>query len=170
MSNTNVMRYMCIAVLGVLLMASCDRNEKITNLAESDVKEHTECQGTPEILGVSEPDSAFGTGYLSQKEKESMMAVMQKVTETIMKRTNNMTEFNPEDKYVIDLAERQMKAMSEIRSIIYDSDKKQEWSGWKVRVDYQARNNSGQEYKAERWLFIDKDGKSVIKSFEIPLP
>ena len=62
------------------------------------------------------------------------MAVMQKVTATIMKRTNNMTEFNPDDKYVIDLAERQMKAMSEIRSTIYDSDKKGEWSGWKVRV------------------------------------
>jgi hypothetical protein len=64
------MRYVCIAVLGVLLMASCDRKDRITSLAESDVKEHTECQGKPEILGVSEPDSAFGTGYLSQKEKE----------------------------------------------------------------------------------------------------
>lgn len=170
MSSTNVMRYVCIAVIGVLLMASCDRKDRITSLAESDVKEHTECQGTPEILGVSEPDSAFGSGYLSPKEKESMMAVMQKVTETIMKRTNNMTEFNPDDKYVIDLAERQMKAMSEIRSIIYDSDKKLEWSGWKVRVDYKAKNTNSLEYKAERWLFIDKDGKSVIKSFEIPLP
>ena len=121
--------------------------------------EHTECQGKPEILGVSEPDSAFGMGYLSQK-----------VTETIMKRTNNMTEFNPDDKYVIDLAERQMKAMSEIRSIIYESDKKKDWSGWKVRVDYQAKSHSGLDYKSERWLFIDKDGKNVMKSFEIPLP
>lgn len=170
MSNTSVMRYVCMAVLTVLLMASCDRKGRIVSLAESDVMEHTQCQGKPEILGMSEPDSAFGKGYLSQKEKESMMAVMQKVTETIMKRTNNMTEFNPEDKYVIDLAERQMKAMSEIRSIIYDSDKKLEWSGWKVRVDYKGKNSNGREYKAERWLFIDKDGKSVIKSFEIPLP
>jgi hypothetical protein len=159
-----------MAVLAVLLMASCDRKGRIVSLAESDVMEHTQCQGKPEILGISEPDSAFGTGYLSQKEKESMMAVMQKVTETIMKRTNNMTEFNPDDKYVIDLAERQMKAMSEIRSTIYDSDKKEDWSGWKVRVDYQAINHSSMDYKAERWLFIDKDGKKVVKSFEIPLP
>ena len=150
MSNTSVMRYVCMAVLAVLLMASCDRKGR--------------------IVSISEPDSAFGTGYLSQKEKESMMAVMQKVTQTIMKRTNNMTEFNPDDKYVIDLAERQMKAMSDIRSIIYDSDKKEEWSGWKVRVDYQAVSHSGMDYKAERWLFIDKDGKEVMKSFEIPLP
>ena len=62
------MRYVCIAVLGVLLMASCDRKDRITSLAESDVKEHTECQGTPEILGVSEPDSAFGSGYLSPRK------------------------------------------------------------------------------------------------------
>lgn len=170
MSNTSAMRYVCVAVLAMMLMASCDRRGKIVSLAESEVKEHTDCQGTPEILGISEPDSAFGTGYLSQKEKESMMAVMQKVTQTIMKRTNNMTEFNPDDKYVIELAERQMKAMSDLRSMIYESDKKEEWSGWKVRVDYQAKSHSGQEYKAERWLFIDKDGKEVVKSFEIPLP
>ena len=98
------------------------------------------------------------------------MSVMQKVTETIMKRTNNMTEFNPDDKYVIELAERQMKAMSELRSTIYDSDKKGEWSGWKVRVDYQAMGKNDVEYKAERWLFIDKDGKEVMRSFDIPLP
>ena len=164
------MRHVCIALLAVLIMASCDSKERITSLAETDVMEHTDCQGKPEILGISEPDSAFGTGYLSQKEKESLMSVMQKVTETIMKRTNNMTEFNPDDKYVIDLAERQMKAMSELRSTIYDSDKKGEWSGWKVRVDYQAKGKNDVEYKAERWLFIDKDGKEVVRSFDIPLP
>ena len=164
------MRHVCIALLAVLMMASCDSKGRITSLAESDVIEHTECQGKPEILGISEPDSAFGTGYLSPKEKESLMSVMQKVTETIMKRTNNMTEFNPDDKYVIELAERQMKAMSELRSTIYDSDKKGEWSGWKVRVDYQAMGKNDVEYKAERWLFIDKDGKEVVRSFDIPLP
>ena len=165
-----MMRHVCIALLAVLMMVSCDSKGRIISLAESDVMEHTECQGMPEILGVSEPDSAFGTGFLSQKEKESMMSVMQKVTESIMKRTNNMTEFNPDDKYVIDLAERQMKAMSELRSMIYDSDKKGEWSGWKVRVDYKAKGKNDVEYKAERWLFIDKDGKEVVRSFEIPLP
>ena len=164
------MRYVCVALMAVLLMASCDRKGRITSLAESDVLEHTDCQEKPEILGISEPDSAFGTGYLSPKEKESMMSVMQKVTETIMKRTNNMTEFNPDDKYVIDLAERQMKTMSELRSTIYDSDKKGEWSGWKVCVDYQAKGKNDVEYKAERWLFIDKDGKEVVRSFDIPLP
>lgn len=164
------MRYVCIALLAVLMMVSCDSKERITSLAETDVIEHTDCQGNPEILGISEPDSAFGTGYLSQKEKEGMMSVMQKVTETIMKRTKGMTEFNPDDKYVIDLAERQMKAMSELRSTIYDSDKKGEWSGWKVRVDYRAKGKNDVEYKAERWLFIDKDGKEVVRSFDIPLP
>ena len=164
------MRHVCIALLAALMMVSCDSKERITSLAETDVMEHTDCQGKPEILGISEPDSAFGTGYLSQKEKESLMSVMQKVTETIMKRTNNMTVFNPDDKYVIDLAERQMKAMSELRSTIYDSDKKGEWSGWKVRVDYQAKGKNDVEYKAERWLFIDKDGKEVVRSFDIPLP
>ncbi len=164
------MKYVCMAVMLSLMMSSCNKKDRIVSLAMTDVIEHTECQGKPEILGVSEPDSAFGAGYLSKKEKESMMGVMQKVTETIMKRTNNMSEFHPDDQYVIDLAERQMKAMSELRSMIYQSDKKENWSGWKVRVNYQAKNQNGLEYKAERWLFIDKEGKVVVRSFEIPLP
>ena len=48
-----------MAVLAVLLMTSCDRKGRIVSLAESDVMEHTQCQGKPEILGISEPDSAF---------------------------------------------------------------------------------------------------------------
>ena len=99
-----------------------------------------------------------------------MMLMMQKVSESIMKRTNNMTEFNPEDHYVMELAERQMRAMSEIRAMIHQTGRKGEWSGWKIKVDYEARNKDGVPYKAERWLFLDKDGKNIFNSFEIPIP
>ena len=86
------------------------------------------------IMGVSEPDSTFGTGYLAPEEKQAMMATMQKVTEQIMSRTQNMTAFDPNDSYVIGLAERQMRANADLREILYNCDKKGEWSGWKVKI------------------------------------
>lgn len=81
-----------------------------------------------------------------------------------------MKDFDINDQYVIGLAERQMAAMSEIRTMVYKAAKKGEWSGWKVKIDYQCKDKNGIAYRAERWYFIDKDCKQVIKSFEIPLP
>ena len=101
---------------------------------------------------------------------KGMLAVMQEVTNEIMERTDNMTSFNPEDRYVMDMAERQMKAMSEMRSMVRQASRKGEWSGWKVKVDYQCKNNNGIDYKAERWFFLDKDGKAIFSTFELPLP
>ena len=60
--------------------------------------------------------------------------------------------------------------MSEIRAMIHQTGRKGEWSGWKIKVDYEARNKDGVLYKAERWLFLDKDGKNIFNSFEIPIP
>ena len=95
---------------------------------------------------------------------------MQEVTAVIMERTDNMTEFNPDDHYVMSLAERQMKAMADLRAMVYKTNVKGEWSGWKLRVDYEAKDKDGDTYRAERWLFFDKDGKTIHKSFELPLP
>ena len=104
-----------------------------------------------QVMAVSEPDSAFGTGYFNQNEVMGMMQTMKVVTDTIMKRTGNMSRFNPADHYVVSLA-------------------KGEFSGWKVKIDYQCVDANGIPYKAERWCFIDKEGKQVYKSFELPIP
>lgn len=122
------------------------------------------------ITAISEPDSAFGVNYLSQHEVNSVTALMQSVTAVIMERTNNMTAFDPDDHYVMSLAERQMKAMADLRTMVYKTNEKGEWSGWKIRVDYEAKDKYGETYRAERWLFFDKDGKTIHKSFELPLP
>lgn len=95
---------------------------------------------------------------------------MQVVTDTIMKRTGNMSRFNPADHYVVSLAERQMRSMAEIRSLIMKGDKKGEFRGWKVKIDYQCVDAAGLPYRSERWCFIDKEGRQVYKSFELPIP
>ena len=87
-----------------------------------------------------------------------------------MKRTNNFESFNANDAYVMDLAGRQMRANSEIREMLMKQTNSQEWTGWKVKVDFQAVNHTGLEYKAERWYFINQDASQVIKTLELPLP
>ena len=142
----------------------------MAGLAEENIRMSVESPDGFSITAISEPDSAFGVNYLTQHEVNSVTALMQSVTAVIMERTNNMTAFDPDDHYVMSLAERQMKAMADLRTMVYKTNEKGEWSGWKVRVDYEAKDKYGETYRAERWLFFDEDGKTIHKSFELPLP
>ena len=164
------MKKLLIMMTAITLLSSCDRKGQMASLAEENIRQTVDDPRQLKIIAVSEPDSAFGIHYFTQKEVRGMMLMMQKVSESIMERTNNMTEFNPDDHYVIELAERQMRAMAEIRSMIHRSVGKGEWSGWKIKVDYEAGNKDGVPYRAERWLFLDKEGKNIYNTFEIPIP
>ena len=153
-----------------LLMSCSISSEKMKRLAKENLELSVDYPKQLRVLAVSEPDSAFGTGYFTKDEVKGMLRTMQVVTDTIMKRTDNMSCFNPADHYVVSLAERQMRSMAEIRSLIMKGDKKGEFSGWKVKIDYQCVDAAGLPYRSERWCFIDKEGRQVYKSFELPIP
>ena len=95
---------------------------------------------------------------------------MKSVTDSIMRRTDNMQSLDINDFYVMDLAERQMRANSDIRQMLSQATDRKEWTGWKVKIDYQAVTHHGMKYNAERWFFISMDGKAVVRTFELPLP
>jgi hypothetical protein len=121
------------------------------------------------IERISEPDSAFGKYYLSQKDKELIYGYMKQVTDTIMKRTRNMEQWNPEDAYVASLAERQMRASAELRNSLYDSQKREDFSGWIVRIAYHGLDHHGLPFHSVRWYFMDKKGRQVIRLLDFPL-
>ena len=165
------MKKILFLMMGAALMVSCGNSkEKMKQLARENLELSMDYPKQLKVLAVSEPDSAFGTGYFTKDEVKGMLRTMKVVTDTIMKRTGNMSRFNPEDHYVVSLAERQMRSMADIRSLIMQGDKKGEFSGWKVRIDYQCVDAAGLPYRSERWCFIDKEGKQVYKSFELPIP
>ena len=165
------MKNFMIAVAVLLTMTACtDKSQQMVELAEMSLRQSVGEGSELKILGVSEPDSAFGTSYLTPDEKKATMATMKKVTEQIMSRTQNMTAFDPNDAYVIGLVERQMRANSDLRSMLFECDKKGEWSGWKVKIDYEAHDGHGQDIRAERWFFLDKEGSVIFKTIEFPLP
>lgn len=164
------MKRIIYLLTATLFLIACNQKERMANLAEENIRQSVDNPNQLKILAVSEPDSAFGTNFFSQNEVQGMVMIMQKVSEEIMRRTNNMTEFNPNDRDVMFLAERQMRAMAEIRPLIRGSKQKGEWSGWKIKVDYEAINKDGLSYKAERWMFLDKDGRNIFNTIEIPIP
>jgi hypothetical protein len=155
---------------GLLMLTSCVSKSGIRHLAEENLRESVYYPKQLKILAVSEPDSAYGVNYFNPKEVQGMLRIMKVVTDSIMKRTNGMTEFNPDDYYVISLADRQMRATNEIREMVFRQQRKGEWTGWKVKIDYEAIDHSGCKYRSERWFFTDKKGHHIIRTFDIPLP
>lgn len=155
----------------VFTLASCSSGKREARRA---AKEHLRMSvDYPDQLKVghvSEPDSVFGLYYLSDKDKELIYGYMRQVTDTIMKRTGNMERWNPNDVYVANLAERQMRASAELRNSLLYAQKKEAFSGWKVRVPYSAFNHQGEPYRAVRWYYFDKKGKQVIRFIDFPLP
>ena len=165
------MKKLILAVAVLLGLAACtDKSQQMAKLAEMSLRQSIGEGNDVKITGISEPDSAFGSNYLTPEEKKAVIGTMKKVTDQIMSRTQNMTAFDPNDTYVIDLAERQMKANADLRQMLFDCDKKGEWSGWKVKIDYEVHNGHEQNYRAERWFFLDKEGSVIFKTMEFPLP
>jgi hypothetical protein len=161
-------------IMGTILLlsvSSCTNSQhRAAELAKSHLEQSVDNPKQLKIISISDPDSVFGTTYFTGQEQKNIMIIMGQVTKSIMKRTNNFENFNTDDAYVIDLAGRQMRANSEIRELLLNQTNNREWTGWKVKVDFQAVNHTGLEYKAERWYFINKDVSQVIKTLELPLP
>ena len=167
----HITRQFCLLLGIAVLMASCsDKKKELQQLAEENLRLSVEYPRQLDIVAISEPDSAFGFSYFSQKEKAGIVRIMKSVTDSIMKRTDNMQSLDINDFYVMDLAERQMRANSDIRQMLSQATGKKEWTGWKVKIDYQAVTHHGMKYNAERWFFISMDGKAVVRTFELPLP
>ena len=158
-------------VAALLCLTGCtNKRHALKQLAVENLKQSVEYAKQLQVVAISEPDSAFGFSYFSQKEKAGIGRIMKSVTDSIMRRTDNMQSLDINDFYVMDLAERQMRANSDIRQMLSQATGKKEWTGWKVKIDYQAVTHHGMKYNAERWFFISKDGKAVVRTFELPLP
>ena len=158
-------------VVALLCLTGCtNKRHALKQLAVENLKQSVEYPKQLQVMAISEPDSAFGFSYFSQKEKAGIVRIMKWVTDSIMRRTDNMQSLDINDFYVMDLAERQMRANSDIRQMINQATDKKEWTGWKVKIDYQAVTHHGMKYNAERWFFISIDGKAVVRTFELPLP
>ena len=158
-------------VVALLCLTGCtNKRHALKQLAVENLKQSVEYPKQLQVVAISEPDSAFGFSYFSQKEKAGIVRIMKSVTDSIMRRTDNMQSLDINDCYVMDLAERQMRANSDIRQMLSQATDRKEWTGWKVKIDYQAVTHHGMKYNAERWFFISMDGKAVVRAFELPLP
>ena len=174
------MKLTILLISGVIIWGSiffaigCGNNpkERAKSVAEKSLLACVDCPETVRIKAVSKPDSVFGRNYINDDEKMAIAMSMMKVNEQVMSRTDGLQNLDFEDNAVSELVGRQMSAMSALRSMVGfetpDAPRKP-FSGWKVKIEYEALSESGSPYRSEYWFILDRDAQCVVNSFEIPL-
>ncbi len=162
--------YILIFVVCAFVSACHSPKDKMFEKAQENLKASLDYPKQLKLTAHTEPDSAFGVNYFTRKEITGMLKVMDVVTKQLMAKTQGVTDISKADVYTVNLMRRQMNAATEVQTMIFKNTPKGEWSGWKVKLDYECVDKDGIKYRAERWVFFDREGKNVVKTFEIPLP
>lgn len=175
------MKLTILLISGVIIWGSiifaigCSNNpkERAKSVAEKSLLACVDCPETVKIKAVSKPDSVFGRDYVTQDEQMNIAMAMLKINQKVMAETDNMENIDFENKEMTELMERQMSAVSILRSLVRFDDpanqEKKPFNGWKVKIEYEAQSESGKPYHSEYWFILDKDATCVVNSFEIPL-
>lgn len=168
----------CAVLLwGGIFFVACSHSPKdrVKDVAMKALEASVERPGTIKVIAVSKVDSVFGREYITQEEKMAVSMAMMKINEKVMAATDGFENFDIDNKEVAEMMERQMAVASVLRSVMPYGDIVDhaamggEFSGWKVKIEYEALSMSGTSYRSEYWFILDKDATCVIKSFEIPL-
>ena len=151
------------------LLACTDSYGEMQDLVVRHIKANMYPDEKLTISEISQPDSTFGVMYMSEHEIAHITKTVDEVTEYFMKKTNNMTEYDPNNGYLAYLANKQMLVAAQINEVMAHSMQKKEFNGWRIRCKYSVANQSVKR-KTEEWFFFDKEGAIIYSSFAIPLP
>lgn len=171
-----------LLISGVIMWGSiffavgCSNNtrERAKAVAEKALMACVDCPETVKISAVSKPDSVFGRDYVTQDEQLSIAMAMLKINQKVMDDTDGMENLDFENKEMTELMERQMSALSVLRSLVsFESPEQRQkpkpFNGWKVKIEYEAKTVNGSPYRSEYWFILDKDADCVVNAFEIPV-
>ena len=165
-------------LLGMGTGCSDNIENKAQDMAKKALMASVDNPESVKIVGISKPDSVFGREYVTMKEKMALSVAMMKISRRFMEDTD-FDNPDAESHMMSGQMKRQMDAMTALRSLMVSgelkpigdesSQERKPFSGWKVKVEYEATDSDGQSYRSEYWFIMDKEAQCVIRSFEIPL-
>lgn len=165
-------------LLGMGIGCSDNSENDAQNMAKKALMASVDNPESVKIVGISKPDSVFGREYVTMKEKMALSVAIMKISRRFMENTE-LDNPNAECHGMSGQMKRQMDAMTALRSLMVSGELKpasdearqerKPFSGWKVKIEYEATDSDGQPYRSEYWFIMDKEAQCVIRSFEIPL-
>lgn len=160
---------------GTIFFVGCSSNnlkKRAKAIAEKALLASVDCPESVTIKAISDPDSVFGRQYVTDDERMAIAMAMVNINQKVMADTDGLSNFDFNNAETTELMERQMSALSVLRSLIdfrEPSKGKDPFSGWKVKIEYESVSTNGKPCHGEYWFILNKDADCVINSFEIPL-
>ena len=160
---------------GTIFFVGCNYNnpkKRARTIAEKALLASVDCPESVTVKAVSEPDSVFGRDYVTDDERMAIAMAMVNINKKVMTDTDGLSNFDFNNPETTELMERQMSALSVLRSLIDFRDHskaKAPFNGWKVKIEYVSVSSNGKPCHGEYWFFLNKVADCVINSFEIPL-
>lgn len=165
-------------LLGMGTGCSGNSGNKAQDMAKKALMASVDNPESVKIVGISKPDSVFGREYVTMKEKMALSVAIMKISRKFMEDTD-FDNPDAESHMMSGQMKRQMDAMTALRSLMVTEELKpagdevgqerKPFSGWKIKIEYEATDSDGQSYRSEYWFIMDKEAQCVIRSFEIPL-
>ena len=165
-------------LLGMGTGCSDNSGNKAQDMAKKALMASVDNPESVKIVGISKPDSVFGREYVTMGGKIALSVAIMKISRRFMEDTD-FDNPDAESHMMSGQMKRQMDAMTALRSLMVSgelkpigdesSQERKPFSGWKVKIEYEATDSDGQSYRSEYWFIMDKEAQCVIRSFEIPL-
>ena len=183
--NISNLNFIIIVVLNLLLWCGIlvyviytnKTENRIDTLARKALIALNENPSSVKILEVSAPQRIYGKFLLTVNEEEEISEIMQSLNRTIMRNTDNFSDFDNAAQEIKDLMERYMNTITALQSMPRDNgidyssndEDANKPQGWKIKVSYSAKSAHGIPYKSQYWFFFDNDGEILTRHFELPI-
>ncbi len=164
------MKYLFFLLPAFMAFACSNPEKQAHDTALENLKLSLENSENFELLQVAPVDSAFGLNYFTKQELNHILKSTSAGTQKAIKYTKKFSNIADMSPAAIAAVQRQMKSNNAVRELFLRPMRKGDFSGYKVKITYQATDARGNKYVAERWNFVDPEGKQVLRTFEIPIP
>lgn len=164
------MKYLFFLLPAFMAFACSNPEKQAHDTALENLKLSLENSENFELLQVAPVDSAFGLNYFTKQELNHILKSTSAGTQKAIKYTKKFSNIADMSPAAIAAVQRQMKSNNAVRELFLRPMRKGDFSGYKVKITYQATDACGNKYVAERWNFVDPKGKQVLRTFEIPIP
>jgi hypothetical protein len=164
------MKYLLFLLPAFMAFACSNPEKQAHDTALANLKLSLENSDNFELLKVAPVDSAFGLNYFTKQELNHIFKSTSAGTQKVIKYTKKFSNIEDMPPAAIAAVQRQMQSNNAVRELFLHPMRKGDFSGYKVKITYQATDARGNKFVAERWNFVDPEGKQVLRTFEIPIP
>lgn len=163
--------FILLAAIAIIVASNCRTLKKTEaeKIAVNALRLKLDNPSTLKVLDISNPDSVFTNRMCPEYEVMELSERFLEYSMNIMResQTNFQEDYNATYRCRMERYTESSNALNTLNSMLEKSQGKH--CGWRIKVKYQAVDDSDTPYTSEVWFILDKERKHILNSFDISL-